>query len=100
MKLPSREIDRDLPGGGEAVARTPDADEQKGRDQRQLVERVEEKEIERSKSADRAAGEEEETGVKEPLGFFDGGVNQTAQSKTSAARKSMTRLRPSAPSKN
>ena len=61
------EIDRDLPGRGGAVARAPDADEQKSRDQRQLVEGVEEKQIERSKGADRAARDEEEAGVKEPL---------------------------------
>ena len=32
--------------------------------------------------------------------FWIGGVNQTAQSKTRAARKSMIRLSPSAPNKN
>ena len=50
-----REIDRDLPGRGEAIARAPDADEQKGRNERELVKGVEEEQIERSERADRAA---------------------------------------------
>ena len=38
---------------------------------RELVKRVEEKEIERSERADCAAREEEETGVEETLRFLD-----------------------------
>ena len=51
MKLPSAEIDRDLPGGGVALAAAPDADEQESRDEREFVEGVEEEEIERGKGA-------------------------------------------------
>ena len=50
-----RQIDRDFPGGGLPVAASPDSDEQKSRDQRELVKGVEEKEIERSERAHRAA---------------------------------------------
>ena len=51
--------------------RSPDADEEKSGNQRELMKGVEEKKIERSESADRAAREKEKTGVKEPLGFLD-----------------------------
>ena len=40
------EIDRRLPGGGLAVARSPDTDHQEGRDQGQFVEGVEEEDVE------------------------------------------------------
>ena len=59
-----REIDRDFPRRGLPVAAAPDSDEQKSRDQRELVKGVEEKEIERSECADGAAGNEEEAGVE------------------------------------
>ena len=64
MKLPSREIDRDFPGRGLPVAGSPNSDEQKCRDQCELVEGIKEEQIERSESADRAAGNEKQTGVK------------------------------------
>ena len=44
-KLPSAEIDGDLPGRRVALAAAPDADEQEGGDQREFVERVEEEQI-------------------------------------------------------
>ena len=80
MKLPSREIDRDLPGRGVAIAGAPDADEQKSRDQRELVEGVEEKEIERSEGADRAGRDEEQAGVIERARISrSAAMNQTAR---------------------
>ncbi len=63
-ETPGREIDRDFPGGGLPIAAAPDSDEEKSRDERQLVEGVEEKEIERSECAHGAAGNEEKAGVK------------------------------------
>ena len=62
-----REIDRDLPRGGEAIAAPPDSDEEKSRDERQLVEGVEEKQIERSERAQRARRDEEQAGVERVL---------------------------------
>src|SRR6476646_6645116 len=63
-KTSDREVDRNFPRGPESIARTPDADQKKSWNERELMERVEEKEIERSKGADCAAGQEKETGVK------------------------------------
>ena len=65
------EVDCHLPCGREAISRAPDADEEKSRNQGQLVKGVEEKQIERSEGANRPAREEEETGIKQPLRFFD-----------------------------
>src|SRR5450432_1907204 len=65
------EIDRHFPSRGEPVARSPDADQKKSRDQRELMKSVEKKQIERSEGADRAAREKEETSVEQGLGFFD-----------------------------
>src|ERR1700730_13824097 len=63
-ETPDREIDRDLPGRGVAIAASPNADEQKRRDERKLVKCVKEKEIERRKRADRATGDEKQARVK------------------------------------
>ena len=66
-----REIDRDLPGGGDTVAAAPNSDQQKCRDERELVKRVKEKEIERSERADGAGGDKQEAGIKRVLIFVD-----------------------------
>src|SRR4029077_6592809 len=63
-KTANGEIDRDFPGRAGAVAGSPNSDEQKRRNQRQLVEGVKEKQIDRTESADRAGRNKEETGVK------------------------------------
>ncbi len=65
------EIDRHFPGRGETVARSPDADQKKSRDQGELMKGVKEKKIERSEGADRATREKKETGVEQAFGFFD-----------------------------
>ena len=66
-----REIDRDFPGRGLPVAGPPDSDEQKSRDQRELVKGVEEKQIERSECSHGAAGNEEKAGVEGVLVLRD-----------------------------
>src|SRR5262249_27619216 len=53
-----REIDRDLPGRAHAISRSPNPNQKKCRDQRELVKRVKEKQIGRSEGADRAGGNE------------------------------------------
>src|SRR5438105_9269787 len=58
------QVDRDLPCGGNPVAASPDPNEQKCRDQRELVERIKEKEIERSKRADCSGRNQQQAGVK------------------------------------
>ena len=71
---PDREINRDLPGGSLAVfAVAPDADQQKGGDQRQLVERVEEKQVKRDERADGSRRDEQEATVKRVFALFDFG---------------------------
>src|SRR5688572_23388066 len=53
-----RQIDRNFPGGHLPIPRPPDSNEQKRRDQCQLVKSVEEKEIERSECAHGASRDE------------------------------------------
>src|SRR5207244_2978835 len=62
-ETPEREINRDFPRSRGAIAASPDADQQKRRDQRQLVKGVEEKQVDRCERADCAAGNEKETRV-------------------------------------
>ena len=50
------------------IAASPNSDEQKRRDECELVKGVKEKKIERGERAHRARGDEKETGVK---GVFD-----------------------------
>ncbi len=54
------QVGRHFPGGGLAVARSPDADQQECRDERELMEHVKEKCVEGGKSADRPGGDEEQ----------------------------------------
>src|SRR5207248_4301093 len=61
---PERKKDRDLPGRGASIARPPNSNEQKSGNQCQLVKGVEEKQVERSESADGTAGNEEQAGVE------------------------------------
>src|ERR1700730_10041003 len=70
-KTPDREINRDLPGRGVAIAASPNADEQKRRDERELMKCVKEKKIERSKRANRAAGNEKQARIKGMLVIVD-----------------------------
>ena len=86
-EAPGREIDRDLPGGGVAVSAAPDSDEEERRDERELVEGVEEKQIERSEGAERAGRDEQEAGVKGVLVLAIFPVNQTAASVTIAVKQ-------------
>ncbi len=57
------EIDRDLERGELAVLRAPDADEQEGGDEREVVEDEEEEEVERDERAHRAHGHEQQVAV-------------------------------------
>src|SRR5271167_1694433 len=54
------EIDRDLERGELPVLRAPDADEEEGGDEREIVEDEEEEEVERGEGAHRAERHEEE----------------------------------------
>ena len=67
------EVDGDLPGGGDPVAGTPDADKKEGRDERQFVERVKEEEIQRGERARGPCDDEHQARVVEariPLQFL------------------------------
>src|SRR6266404_4287587 len=66
-----REINCDFPRRANAISRSPNSDEQKRRDQRELVESVEEKQIDRCESANGACGNEKEAGVKRALAVID-----------------------------
>src|SRR6185369_2715564 len=59
-----REIDRDLPRRSEAILATPDPDQQECGNEREFVKSVKEKQINRSKCADRPSGNQEKTGVE------------------------------------
>src|SRR5262249_16891903 len=63
----NRKINRNFPGRPDAVAGSPNSDEEKRRDQRELVKRVKEKEINRGEGADCAGGNQKEKGVKRVL---------------------------------
>src|SRR6266550_6840221 len=54
-KTPDREIDRNLPRRGRAIAASPNTDKQKSWDERELVEGVKEKQVQGRKSADCSA---------------------------------------------
>ncbi len=56
---PKSQIDRNLPSNPPAVTTAKDADHQESRDQRQLVEGVEEKKIGRNEGTDRAGGDQQ-----------------------------------------
>ena len=58
------EIDGDAPRGGMALAVAPDADEQESRDERELVEGVEEEQVERCKRARCACADEQDARVE------------------------------------
>src|SRR6266487_3677597 len=64
-------IDRDLPSRRGPVSAPPDPDQQKRRDEREFVKRIKEKYVERSKRADRAAGNEKKTGVERVFVLVD-----------------------------
>src|SRR5207248_1592480 len=66
-----RKIDRHLPGSGAPIARPPNSNEQESGNQCQLVKGVEEKQVERSESADGASGNEKQTGVERVLVMLD-----------------------------
>ena len=80
------------------ISAAPNSDEQKCRNQRELVKGVKEEEIDRRESANGAARDEKKAGVK---GIFDAArfppVNQIAPNVTIAVSSSMMRLRPSMP---
>ena len=59
-----REINRHFPRGSETVARSPNTNEQKRRDERELVKCVEEKQIERRERAHRSGRDEKQARVK------------------------------------
>ena len=68
-KAAEGEVDRGFPSRRLPVARAPDSDQQKRRDEGQLMEHVEEKEIDRGERPDAARRDEQERGV-EPVGVF------------------------------
>jgi len=70
-KTPDREIDRDLPRRGRAIAASPNTDKQKSWDERELVEGVKEKQVQGRKSADCSARDKKEAGVKRSLVMVD-----------------------------
>src|SRR5438874_1572215 len=65
------EINRDLPRRCGAVSGSPDHNQQKRRNQRELVKRVKEKQVERCESAERTSGNQEKTRVKCALVLVD-----------------------------
>ena len=65
------EIDGDFPGDALAFARTPDADEEEGRDEGEFVEGVEEEEVDRGEGADGSGRNEKQARVEHAGGFFD-----------------------------
>ena len=58
------QVGRHFPGGGLPVARSPDADQQECRDERQLMEHVKEKCVDRGKRADGPRGDEEQARIE------------------------------------
>ena len=82
-----------------AIAAAPDSDQQKRRDERELVEGVKEKQIERRERADRAGGDEEKTGVKRVFVICRScRRTRPRRAVTMPASSSMIRLKPSTPS--
>src|SRR5579884_2577617 len=57
-ETPDCQIDRDLPCGPDTISASPNPDQQKRRNQRQFMERVEEKQIDGGKRADRPSANE------------------------------------------
>ena len=71
-----RQIDRDLPSGGHPVFPVPpDTDQQKGRDQGQLMKGVKEKEIERDERSDGTSRDKEQAGVERVFTLLNLGSN-------------------------
>ena len=68
-----REVDGDFPRRSLPLAISPNADEQEGGDEGQLVEGVEEEKVLRRKRARRARGDEEDTGIEKIRALLDVG---------------------------
>ena len=70
-KAPQTEINGNFPSSRLAFATSPKADQEEGRNERELMKCIEEEEIHRGKCPRSTRTNQEETGVKEGLALFN-----------------------------